>query len=87
MVWKLRRLLLGKKFKYIGLIGSKRKIQVTVKRLSDEGIEIPPYVYTPIGTRIGAVTAPEIAVSIAAEVVAVKNGYQADHMRTVNSGR
>jgi len=82
----LRQLLLtGKSFRYIGLIGSKRKVEVTVKRLEDEGVSIPPYVYTPIGLKTGAVTAGEIAVSIAAEVVAVKNNYKADHMRIVNT--
>ena len=40
--------------------------------------------YSPVGLKIGAQTAAEIAVSIAAEVVAVKNGHVADHMRTTN---
>ncbi len=79
-------LLLDKEFRYIGLIGSRRKIQATAKRLQDEGIAVPSYVYAPIGLKIGAMTAEEIAVSIAAEVVAVKNNYVADHMRIVSSG-
>lgn len=75
-------ILLNRDFKYVGLIGSKRKIQVTVKKLTDEDVKVPPFVYTPIGIKIGALTAAEIAVSIVAEVIAVKNGYEADHMRT-----
>ena len=69
-------------FKYLGLIGSKRKIQAIANRLENENVKFPPSVYAPVGLRIGAVTAAEIAVSIAAEVIAVKNGFKADHMRT-----
>jgi xanthine dehydrogenase accessory factor len=71
-------------FCYIGLIGSKRKVRVTLGRLGDEGITVPSFVYSPIGLKIGALTAAEIAVAIAAEVVAVKNGTAADHMRAID---
>ena len=67
--------------RYIGLIGSSRKVKVTLGRLEQDGLSISPAIYSPIGLKIGARTAPEIAVSIAAEVVAIKNGHPADHMR------
>lgn len=77
---------LNEDFSYIGLIGSKRKVQVTLGRLRDEGVAVPPFVYSPVGVKIGALTAAEIAVAIAAEVVAVKNGAMADHMRAIDEG-
>ena len=66
---------------YIGLIGSKRKVRVILRQLREEGVTLPRSVYTPVGLKIGALTAAEIAVSIAGEVIAVKNGVTADHMR------
>ncbi len=72
---------LDKDFSYFGLIGSKRKVDVTLGRLRDEGMTVPPFVYSPVGVKIGALTAAEIAVAIAAEVIAVKNGVTADHLR------
>jgi len=73
------------RLRYIGLIGSSRKVRVTLGRLEEEGYDVPPTVYSPVGVKIGAQTAAEIAVSIAAEVVAVKNGHVADHMRATSS--
>ena len=69
-------------FTYVGLIGSKSKIRGTCGRLVSEGLPVPDYLYGPVGLSIGGDTAQEIAVSIAAEVVAVKNGAAVPHMRT-----
>lgn len=57
---------------YIGMIGSKRKIDVTFDDLRHGGVsdERLARVHAPIGLDIGAVTAEEIAVSIAAQLVA-----------------
>lgn len=62
--------------KYIGMIGSKRKVLTTFKHLRERGIsdEQLKGVRAPIGIDIGAVTAEEIAVSIAAELVRVRRG-------------
>lgn len=59
---------------YIGLIGSKRKSRMILKDLAEAGApaERVAAVRTPIGLPIGAVTVPEIAVSIAAELVQVR---------------
>jgi xanthine dehydrogenase accessory factor len=62
--------------KYIGLIGSKRKVVTILKDLAQQGVDFERLtsVHAPIGLDIGAVTVPEIAVSIAAELVAVRRG-------------
>ncbi len=60
--------------KYIGMIGSRRKVQLLFQRLHEQGIprELLDAVYTPIGLPIGADTPQEIAVSIAAELIQVR---------------
>ncbi|MBC7785376.1 MAG: XdhC family protein [Burkholderiales bacterium] len=65
--------------RYIGLIGSKRKILTILRQLADDGVpqELLSRVHAPIGLNIGAVTPAEIAVSIAAELVAVRRGKSA----------
>lgn len=56
---------------YLGLIGSKRKAKLIFDDLRQGGVsdELLSRVATPIGLDIGAVLVPEIAVSIAAELV------------------
>ena len=78
----LRQVLLsGKPMTYIGMIRSKNKVRTAFKTLSDENIEIPRSVYAPVGVKIGGDTAGEIAVSIAAEILAVAYGKEVPHMR------
>jgi xanthine dehydrogenase accessory factor len=62
--------------KYIGLIGSKRKVKTIFEDLVAQGVGLEKLlrVHAPIGLEIGAVTVPEIAVSIAAELIAVRRG-------------
>jgi xanthine dehydrogenase accessory factor len=57
--------------RYIGMIGSRRKIRLIFDDLENLGVSRSSLeeVHTPIGLKIGAVTVPEIAVSIAAELV------------------
>lgn len=59
---------------YIGLIGSKRKARMIFGDLANAGVtpEQIARVHTPIGLPIGAVSVPEIAISIAAELVQVR---------------
>lgn len=61
--------------RYVGLIGSRRKIKMIFEDLADEGIPRAALeqVYAPLGIDIGSQTVPEIAVSIAAELVAHRN--------------
>ena len=60
--------------RYIGMIGSKRKVLTTYKELQAEGTpgELFERVKAPIGLEIGAVTPEEIAVAIVAEMIAFR---------------
>ena len=60
--------------RYIGMIGSKRKVISVYKALEKEGILAEKFerVYAPVGLEIGALTPEEIAISIAAELIAVR---------------
>jgi xanthine dehydrogenase accessory factor len=60
--------------KYIGMIGSKRKVKIIYDNLLKEGFsqEQIDRVYSPIGEEIGAETPEEIAVSIVAQLIKVR---------------
>jgi xanthine dehydrogenase accessory factor len=60
---------------YIGVIGSKRRWATTVKGLKKQGISDKKIakIHSPMGLELQAETPEEIAVSIMAEVIAVKN--------------
>jgi xanthine dehydrogenase accessory factor len=60
--------------RYVGLIGSKRKIVTIFEDLHRQGVarEQLARVHAPIGLDLGAVTPAEIAVSIGAELIAVR---------------
>ena len=60
---------------YIGMIGSRRKVPLVRRQFLDSGwatAEEFDRVYAPIGLDIGAVTVPEIAASIMAQIIAVR---------------
>jgi xanthine dehydrogenase accessory factor len=60
---------------YIGVIGSKRRWLTTVKALKEQGVseESIAKVHSPIGLELNAETPEEIAVSIMAEVLMIKD--------------
>ena len=60
--------------RYIGMIGSRRKVISVYKALEKTGIpaEKLESVFAPVGLEIGALTPEEIAVSITAELIAVR---------------
>ena len=60
---------------YIGVIGSRKRWNTTTKELNQQGIseEILKRVHSPIGLGIGAETPEEIAVSILAEILMLRN--------------
>jgi xanthine dehydrogenase accessory factor len=66
----------GTEARYIGMIGSKRKVLSVYKALEQEGIDPHKFddVHAPVGLDIGALTPYEIAISIAAELIAVRRG-------------
>ncbi|MDE0041195.1 MAG: XdhC family protein [Candidatus Poribacteria bacterium] len=61
--------------RYVGLIGSRRKIKLILDDLMELGISEDDLarVYAPIGLDINSKTVPEIAVSIAAQLIQVRN--------------
>ena len=69
------RALLNKRFKYFGLLGSKAKIEQMFAGYINEGIskEILNNIHAPVGINISSQTPEEIAVSIAAEIIGMKN--------------
>ncbi len=69
------RAILNKNFRYLGLLGSGHKIQKMFDDYRKEGIAeaILQRIHAPIGLSIKSQTPEEIAVSIAAEIIKVKN--------------
>jgi xanthine dehydrogenase accessory factor len=74
------RELTGRPLRYLGLIGSRAKVQRIFEALEGEGVAAAALaaIHAPIGLDIGAVTPAEIAVSIVAELVAVRSGRIAE---------
>ncbi len=62
--------------RYIGMIGSKRKVLTTYEHLLPRGISLETLkrVHAPIGIEIGAVTAEEIGISIVAQLINERRG-------------
>ena len=72
--------LASRPLRYLGLIGSRAKVARIYEQLLAQGqtrLEDLSHVHAPIGLDIGAVTPQEIAVSIVAELVAVRRGRAA----------
>ncbi len=69
------RAVLHKKVKYIGMMGSETKVRTLYKELIAEGINANDLsrVHSPIGLKIKSETPEEIAISIAAEIIGIKN--------------
>lgn len=71
---RVLRWAVGTKARYVGMIGSKRKTIAIFRELRREGLPAQLFerVHAPIGLDIGAVTPEEIAISITAELIAVR---------------
>lgn len=69
------RAVLNKNVKYIGMMGSESKVRTLFKELKEEGIDavLLERVHSPIGLKIKSETPDEIAISIAAEIIKIKN--------------
>jgi xanthine dehydrogenase accessory factor len=74
------RALAPRGLRYVGLIGSRAKVKRVYDALLEEGMttEALRAIHAPIGLDIGAITPQEIAVSILAELIAVKHGRLQD---------
>jgi len=68
---------------YIGMIGSRSKVDGTIAALEKKGLTIrqDPRIYSPIGLDLGDKSPQEIAISIMAEIIKVKSGGTGLHMR------
>lgn len=76
--------------RYIGMIGSKRKVISVYKALENEGYRPEEFerVHSPMGLEIGALSPEEIAISIVAELIAVRrNSTTAVHKRMLYEAR
>jgi xanthine dehydrogenase accessory factor len=79
----------GKAPRYVGLVGSRRKVlrlvqRVLAKRQGDVPIE---RLFAPVGLDIGAVSPEEIAVSIVAELIALRHGREVNHLRALTDDK
>src|SRR5215468_11123880 len=74
--------------RYIGMIGSQRKVIAIYKELEKEGVapEKLARVYAPVGLDIGAITPEEIAIAIVAEMIALRRGAGSlNHKRSLKA--
>jgi len=74
---------------YIGVIGSRRRWEVTLKELQGMGVSEKKIarIVSPIGLELGAETPEEIAVSIMAEIIMLRKGGSGDPMAHQPVGR
>ncbi len=76
--------------RYVGMIGSKRKVLSVYKALEEEGYKPEEFerVYAPMGLEIGALSPEEIAISIVAELIAVRrNALSGTHKKLRHESR
>jgi xanthine/CO dehydrogenase XdhC/CoxF family maturation factor len=74
--------------RYIGILGSRNKLNRMIEELSAEGIDANKEltnVYSPVGLDIGAETPEEIALSIMAEIQAILSGKSGNHLGSQGS--
>jgi xanthine dehydrogenase accessory factor len=63
-------------FKYIGMMGSKTKVNRIFKNIGFNPETSGKKIYAPIGLPINSQTPDEIAISIAAEIIKIKNSEE-----------
>jgi xanthine dehydrogenase accessory factor len=71
---RVLKLAAGTAARYIAMVGSRRKVIEVVKALEEQGTprEFLERLHAPMGLAIGAVTPEEIAIAVAAEMIAVR---------------
>ena len=72
--------------RYVAMIGSRRKVISVRKELEREGTppEALDRIFAPMGLEIGAVSPEEIAISVAAEMIAVRRNPEAGEWRAAS---
>lgn len=80
------RFCLHEPFRYIGMIGSAQKVDALFTNLRKEGYSEAKLqeIYAPIGLDIASAVPAEIAVSILAEILLIKNSGSPRHKREAN---
>lgn len=75
----------GKGLRFLGLLGSKPKVVHIFSALEERGVprEQLAKVHSPLGLEIGAVSPEEIAVSILAEMIAIRRGVDPSQARSM----
>jgi xanthine dehydrogenase accessory factor len=73
---RVLKLALSTPARYLAMIGSKRKVLNVVRELEKEGVARAAFekIHAPMGLDIGAISPEEIAISVAAEMIAVRRG-------------
>ncbi len=66
---------------YIGVIGSKNKAKIMLNKLKKQTKKLPNNIYTPIGLDIGSNSPAEIAISILAEIMKIKNNTSGNSLK------
>lgn len=76
----------GRGLRFVGLLGSKPKLVHVLAELEARGVPLAVMaeVRCPLGVEIGATTPEEIAVSVLAEIVAVRRGVSAEAVKTMH---
>jgi xanthine dehydrogenase accessory factor len=71
---RVLKLALGTPARYLAMIGSKRKVINVLRELEKEGLPRGSFerIHAPMGLDIGAISPEEIAISVAAEMIAVR---------------
>jgi xanthine dehydrogenase accessory factor len=90
---RVLRLAAGAPARYVAMIGSKRKVISVARELEKEGVPRAALerIHAPMGLDIGAISPEEIAVSVAAEMIAVRrnagSGWKALSMSVFGASR
>jgi xanthine dehydrogenase accessory factor len=73
---RVLKLALATPARYLAMIGSKRKVLNVIRELEKEGVDRAAFekIHAPMGLDIGAISPEEIAISVAAEMIAVRRG-------------
>lgn len=83
---KALKSVLKKQSRYIGMIGSRKKVIEIKKSLLESGATIPEEkIYSPIGLKLSDGSPYEIAIEIVAEILKVKNNGELIHRRLVKN--